>query len=144
MVYGKAEEGSFAGEGKTQAALLPAVKAGAVVCDMSTNSPILSQQLEKDFKAAGIQFCDTPVSGGVTGARRATLAVMCGGEKAAFEKASPALKLIAGKDRLFYCGGAGTGNIAKLVNNQLAFINMMGVTEALVLGAKAGIDPMVR
>jgi len=141
VMFGKAEEGSFAGADKTKPGVLQGVKKGAIVCDMSTNNPKVSEELEKACKAAGVGFCDTPVSGGVGGARAGTLSIMCGGETADFEKAKPILGMM-GKN-IFHCGKAGTGGIAKLVNNQLAFTSMMALTEGLVLGSKAGIDPNV-
>jgi 2-hydroxymethylglutarate dehydrogenase len=66
---------------------------------------------------------------------------MVGGEAEVFEQFKPAFDAIGAN--VFHVGPIGAGNVAKLVNNQLAFISMMGLTEALVLGAKAGIDPMV-
>lgn len=112
---------------------------GAVVVDMTTNSPTLVRRLAKEARARGLEFLDAPVSGGVRGARDATLAVMVGGDPQVFERCRPLLEKIG--RNVFRVGDVGAGNVAKLVNNMLAFVNMMGAAEALVLGAKAGVDP---
>ena len=88
----------------------------------------------------GFVGLDAPVSGGVRGARQGTLAVMVGGDRQRFEQFLPAFEAIGAN--VFHLGEVGNGNVAKLVNNMLAFIAMMGAAEALVLGAKAGIDAM--
>ena len=114
---------------------------GSVVVDLSTNSPGVVRALAAQAAAERVGFLDAPVSGGVVGARRGTLAVMVGGDAATFERCRPLFEVIG--DKVFHVGDVGAGNVAKLVNNMLAFINMMGTVEALVLGAKAGIDPAV-
>ena len=82
-----------------------------------------------------------PVSGGVRGARKGTLAVMVGGAPDTFAACTPLFEAIG--DNVFHVGEVGAGNVAKLVNNMLAFSSMMANAEALVLGAKAGVDPNV-
>src|SRR5262249_9318184 len=99
------------------------------------------RSLAEKTKAKGVAFLDAPVSGGVRGARNATLAVMVGGDKAIYEKYKPVLKAIGAN--VFHCGDIGAGNVVKLVNNMLAFIHMMGAAEAIVLGTKAGVDPNI-
>ena len=84
------------------------------------------------------RFLGTPVSGGTRGARDATLAVMVGGEADLYARFEPVLKAIG--PNVFNTGPVGTGNVARLISNQLAFINMMAMNEALLMGAKAGID----
>ncbi len=121
--------------------VLAAMKSGSVIVDMSTNSPTTVRGLAEKTKAKGVTFLDAPVSGGVRGARNATLAIMAGGDKAAFDKCEPLLKAMGAN--VFYCGDIGAGNVVKLVNNMLAFIHMMGAAEAVVLGKKAGVDPNV-
>jgi 2-hydroxymethylglutarate dehydrogenase len=108
---------------------------------MSTNSPTVVRGLAEKTKAQGVNFLDAPVSGGVRGARNASLAIMAGGDKAVYDKCEPLLKVMGAN--VFYCGDIGAGNVVKLVNNMLAFIHMMGAAEAMVLGAKAGVDPNV-
>jgi 3-hydroxyisobutyrate dehydrogenase len=121
--------------------VLAAMKSGSVIVDMSTNSPTTVRGLAEKTKAKGVTFLDAPVSGGVRGARNATLAIMAGGDKAAYDKCEPLLKAMGAN--VFYCGDIGAGNVVKLVNNMLAFIHMMGAAEAVVLGKKAGVDPNV-
>ncbi len=121
--------------------VLGAMKSGGIIVDMSTNSPTVVRSLAEKTKAKGVTFIDAPVSGGVRGARNATLAIMAGGDKAAYDKCEPLLKAMGAN--VFYCGDIGAGNVVKLVNNMLAFIHMMGAAEAVVLGKKAGVDPNI-
>ena len=121
--------------------ILSSMQSGRTIIDMSTNSPTVVRNLAVKTKAKGVTFLDAPVSGGVRGARNATLAIMVGGDKAAYEKYEPVLKTIGAN--VFHCGDVGAGNVVKLVNNMLAFIQMMGAAEAIVLGAKAGVDPNI-
>jgi 3-hydroxyisobutyrate dehydrogenase len=121
--------------------VLMAINSGGIIVDMSTNSPTVVRSLAEKTKAKGVTFIDAPVSGGVRGARNATLAIMAGGDKAAYDKCEPLLKAMGAN--VFYCGDIGTGNVVKLVNNMLAFIHMMGAAEAVVLGKKAGVDPNI-
>jgi 3-hydroxyisobutyrate dehydrogenase len=121
--------------------VLAGTKNGGIIFDMSTNSPTVVRGLCDKAKAKGVSFLDAPVSGGVRGARAGTLAIMVGGEKAVFDKCEPVLKSMGAN--VIYCGAIGAGNVVKLVNNMLAFIHMMGASEAMVLGAKAGVDPNI-
>jgi 3-hydroxyisobutyrate dehydrogenase len=114
---------------------------GSTIIDLSTNSPRVVRELCAKAAEQGVGFLDAPVSGGVRGARDATLAVMVGGEAELYERFKPVLDAIGAN--VFHTGSIGNGNVAKLINNQLAFISMMGLTEALVLGAKAGLDPVL-
>ena len=114
---------------------------GSTIVDLSTNSPAVVRALAEKAAAQGVGFLDAPVSGGVRGARNATLAVMVGGEEALFTEHRPLFEAIGAN--IFHVGAVGNGNVAKLVNNMLAFIGMMGASEALLLGAKAGIDPNI-
>jgi len=121
--------------------VLAGATAGSTIVDLSTNSPTVVRRLAAEAKKREVAFLDAPVSGGVVGARRGTLAVMVGGDAETFEKHRALLGSIG--DKLFHVGDVGAGNIAKLINNMLAFIGMIGTVEALVLAAKAGIDPVV-
>jgi len=121
--------------------VLASMRSGGTIIDMSTNSPTVVRSLAEKTKAKGVTFLDAPVSGGVRGARNATLAIMVGGEKAVYDKYEPALKAIG--SNVFHCGEVGTGNVVKLCNNMLAFIHMMGAAEAIILGTKAGVDPNI-
>lgn len=86
-------------------------------------------------------FMDTPMSGGIVGARNQTLTFMVGGSVENFEKARPLLEGM-GKN-LFHCGGPGTGEIAKLTNNLILGISMVATAEGMAIGEKLGIDPKV-
>ena len=114
---------------------------GSTIIDLSTNSPSVVRGLAATTAAKGVGFLDAPVSGGIYGARKGTLAVMVGGDAELFEQYRPLFDVIG--SNVFHVGDVGAGNVAKLINNMLSFIGMLGTTEALVLGAKAGIDPTV-
>ena len=119
--------------------VLAGIASGKTIVDMSTNAPSVVKELAQKANAEGVAFLDAPVSGGVRGARKGTLAIMVGGDKAVYDRCEPALKCMG--SNVFHVGDIGAGNVAKLVNNMLAFIQMMGGAEALILGAKAGVDP---
>ena len=121
--------------------VLAGVTKGKTIVDMSTNSPSVVQSLAEKCEAQGVHFLDAPVSGGVRGARKGTLAIMVGGRREVYESCEATLKSMG--SNVFHVGAVGTGNVAKLVNNMLAFVHMMGEAEALILGAKAGVDPNV-
>ena len=112
--------------------------AGSAIVDLSTNSPTVVRRLAEEATKRSLGFLDAPVSGGIRGARKGTLAVMVGGDTGTFVRHRPLFESIG--DKVFHVGDVGTGNVAKLVNNTLCFLNMLGTAEALVLGAKAGID----
>ncbi len=121
--------------------LLDAMASGSILVDLSTNSPSLVKRLAERAAERGVGFLDAPVSGGVRGARKGTLAVMVGGAPDSFARCTPLFEAMG--DNVFHVGEVGAGNVAKLVNNMLAFSSMMANAEALVLGAKAGVDPNV-
>ena len=111
---------------------------GTVWFDLSTNAPSVVRRIAAQLKAKGITMLDAPVSGGVVGAENATIAIMVGGDKAAFDAHLPLLKSFGAN--VIHMGDLGTGSIAKLVNNMVAFCNMAAGAEGLMLGAAAGID----
>lgn len=119
--------------------LMEGWKEGDIYVDMSTNSPVTIQRVEADARSKGVSVIDAPVSGGTKGAEDGTLAIMAGGDEAAFEKVRKVLEPI-GKN-IFHLGGVGCGNIAKLVNNMIAATCNAVTAECFVLGVKAGIDP---
>src|SRR5579862_7803330 len=98
--------------------IISGIRPGAVYADLSTNSPAVMRRLHALFKEKGVEVLDAPVSGGIPGARNATLAVMVGGDRAAFEKIKPALDAIG--DKVSYIGECGAGSVAKLVHNMIA------------------------
>lgn len=121
--------------------ILAGMRPGQAYFDLTTSDPLVSRRLAAIAEAKGFHFLDSPVSGGVHGARAGTLAVMVGGDRATFEKYQAVLNTI-GKN-VFYLGGVGNGNVAKLVNNMLAFVNRAAASEGLILGVKAGVDPQL-
>jgi len=112
---------------------------GTIYADLSTNSPAAIRRLHAAFREKGVEVLDTPVSGGVPGARNATLAVMVGGDRAAFEKIKPALDAIG--DKVSYIGESGAGSVAKLVHNMIAICSTQLLAEAFTMGVKAGVAP---
>ena len=114
---------------------------GTVHIDLSTNSPTMVRSIAARLAPKGVKMLDAPVSGGTTGAEKATIAIMVGGDRAVFDE-NRALFESFGKN-VIYAGALGAGSIAKIVNNMVAFCNMASGAEGLMLGAAAGIDPDV-
>ena len=112
---------------------------GSVFIDLTTNSPATVRRVGAVLASDRIDLLDAPVSGGVGGARAASLAVMVGGDRAVFERHRHLLEQIG--RNVFYLGPLGSGNIAKLVNNCLSFAQRAVLAEGLVLGVKAGLRP---
>ena len=121
--------------------VLAGLDGGDAIIDLSTNAPATVRALAELAADRGVGFLDAPVSGGTRGAREATLAVMVGGDRALFDRFHDVLSAIGAN--VFHTGDVGTGNVAKLINNQLAFVSMMAMNEALLIGVKAGIDPVL-
>jgi 3-hydroxyisobutyrate dehydrogenase len=119
--------------------IISKIPRGAIYADLSTNSPSVIRRLHAAFAARGIEVLDAPVSGGIPGARNATLAVMVGGDHAAFEKIKPALDAIG--DKVSYIGESGAGAVAKLVHNMIAICSTQLLAEAFTMGVKAGVAP---
>ena len=113
-------------------------KRGTIIVDHSTISPAATRTIAKDLAARGIKFLDAPISGGDVGARNATLSIMVGGDRPAFEKVLPLLRLM-GKN-IIHCGGSGTGQLTKLVNQICVSVTNMAVCEALVFAKRNGLD----
>ncbi|MCG3201046.1 MAG: 2-hydroxy-3-oxopropionate reductase [Gammaproteobacteria bacterium] len=119
-------------------AMTPAIRPDAIVCDTSTVSAATAREAARRLAARAAHFLDCPVSGGVEGARDATLAMMVGGDEAALELARPLLSKVAAK--IVHMGPSGSGQATKAVNQiMVAGINH-AVTEALAFGAAMGLD----
>jgi 3-hydroxyisobutyrate dehydrogenase len=117
---------------------LAGMKAGAVLIDHTTASADVARELYAEARKRGLQFVDAPVSGGQAGAQNGLLTVMCGGEPAAFEEARPVAMAFSRAFTLL--GGAGSGQLAKMVN-QIAIAGLVqGLSEAIVFGQNAGLD----
>lgn len=118
--------------------VLQTLPRGALCVDSSTIDPSVSREVAARALAAGCDFADAPVSGGVGGAEQGTLTFMVGGPEATFERCGPLLALM-GKN-VVHCGDVGTGQVAKLCNNMVLAVSMVGVSEAMNLGSKLGMD----
>ncbi len=109
--------------------------------DMSTTGARMAVRIADALKARGIVHIDSPVSGGVGGAERGTLAVMTSGPRAEFDMLKPVLDVIG---KVFFIGERpGMAQTMKLANNMLSATAMAATSEAVVMGVKAGIDPTV-
>ena len=118
--------------------LLAQARPGTLFIDSSTIDVATARDVYAAAKQAGVDFLDAPVSGGVGGATGGTLTFMVGGEDAAFSRARPILEKM-GKN-IFHAGGAGNGQAAKICNNMLLAISMIGTCEAFVLAEKLGLS----
>jgi 3-hydroxyisobutyrate dehydrogenase len=110
----------------------------ALLIDMTTSSPELAQRIAKAAEEKGCRALDAPVSGGDIGARDAKLAIMVGGEPAAFEAALPILQLLG--PNIVLQGGPGAGQHTKMCNQIVIASTIMGVCEGLAYGKAAGLD----
>ena len=118
--------------------ILEAAGNGAVIFDLSTNSPTVVRRLHETCAQRGVALLDSPVSGGVYGAAAGTLAVMVGGDRAVFDRFAPTLGAIG--SHVVYCGDIGAGSVCKICNNLLSMGIGVLLSEALTLGVKAGVD----
>jgi 3-hydroxyisobutyrate dehydrogenase len=120
--------------------LVERARAGAILIDLSSVLPSTPRKIEPRARARGVHFLEAPVSGGVTGARAATLAVMVGGDAEVLERVRPVLRAIG--PNIFHVGPVGAGNTVKAINNMMASVNSLAMMEGLVVGLKAGLDAM--
>jgi len=118
--------------------VLAGARPGLLLVEMTTSDPSLARELFYAGAARGVDVLDAPVSGGDIGARNASLVVMVGGSPAAFDRARPLLDVLA--KSVVHNGDAGAGQHTKMVNQIAIAGGMIGVCEALVYGARAGLD----
>ena len=111
---------------------------GALFIDCSTVDVESATYAHARARNAGLQSLDAPVSGGIAGAAAGTLTFMIGGEDAAYERALPLFEIMGQK--AVHCGAAGTGQSAKICNNMILGISMIGVCEAFALADRLGLD----
>lgn len=121
--------------------LLQTLDSEVLVIDCSTISASDARQLIATAGDRGIRAIDAPVSGGTAAAAAGTLSFMCGGDVAVVKAAEPFLQAMGAN--LFHAGPAGAGQVAKICNNMLLAIHMIGTAEALQLGVDNGLDPQV-
>ncbi|MCO5091799.1 3-hydroxyisobutyrate dehydrogenase [Bosea sp. (in: a-proteobacteria)] len=118
--------------------ILPAVKPGTLMIDSSTIDVESARKAHGLAAEHGCEALDAPVSGGTGGARGATLTFMVGGSEDAFARGEPVLARMG--RRIVHCGGPGNGQAAKICNNMILGISMIGVCEAFVLAEKLGLS----
>ena len=123
----RGDEGLLAGAGE-----------GDLLIDMSTISPLVTKELAREASERGVKMLDAPISGGEPGAIAGELSIMVGGDEQDFERAKP---LFEAMGTPVHVGEAGSGQIVKACNQIIVGIVLEGVSEALVLGSKAGVDP---
>ncbi len=124
-----------------QGGLIEAIAASGakpLLIDCSTIDVDSSRAVEAAARAAGLEMLDAPVSGGTAGAAAGTLTFMVGGGETAFARGEAVLKAMG--RTIVHVGGPGTGQAAKICNNMMLAINMVGVSEAFLLGRKLGVD----
>ena len=124
-----------AGEG----GLLRGAREGSLLVDMSTSSPVLARELARTAREQGAGMLDAPVSGGDVGAAEGTLSIMVGGEEEDFERARSLFEVMG--ETVVRVGESGAGQTVKACNQIVVALVIEAVSEALVLGKKAGVDP---
>lgn len=122
------------GEGGLAARLRP----GQIVIDTSTIAYQATLEIAEKLRAIGVDFLDAPVSGMQARAENATLTVMCGGERRAFERAEPLLRNVG--TQILYMGPTGSGQLTKLVNQLLFDVHCAALAEILPMAVKLGLD----
>jgi 2-hydroxy-3-oxopropionate reductase len=125
----------LAGEG----GVFEGVREGALIVDMSTISPVVTEELAEAAKEKGASMLDAPVSGGDVGAIDGTLSIMVGGDEQDFERANPLFEVM-GKT-VTHVGPSGAGQVTKAANQIVVALTIEAVSEALVLGSKGGVAP---
>ena len=122
--------------------VLTTLRPDTIVIDMSSISPVATVALASQVAAAGGTMLDAPVSGGEIGAVNATLSIMVGGDEVAFARVRPVLACMGNPDRIVHVGSApGSGQVCKVCNQIAIGGALAGVSEALAVARKAGVDP---
>lgn len=119
--------------------VMQGLRPGSLAIDMSSILPSVARRVAEAARARGADALDAPVSGGQVGAINATLTIMVGGSQAAFDRAKPIFEVL-GKN-ITLVGDAGAGQVTKAANQAIVGITIAAVSEALLLAAKAGVDP---
>jgi 3-hydroxyisobutyrate dehydrogenase-like beta-hydroxyacid dehydrogenase len=124
-----------------QDGLIEGVMPGSIYVDLSTGSPTAIRRVAERIEAAGAHVIDAPVSGGVQGADKGTLAVMVGGDPEIVERIRPLLEVLG--TSVVHVGGVGSGTVAKLVHNAISMTTRIVIQEGMALAVKAGVDANV-
>lgn len=119
--------------------VLEGAKRGSIIIDMSSIAPAVSKEVALKAKEKEVEFIDAPVSGGEPKAIDGTLAIMVGGKEDTLSKCYDILSKMG--DSIVHCGEVGAGNITKLANQVIVALNIAAMSEAMVLGTKAGVNP---
>ena len=119
--------------------VLEGAKPGMIIVDMSSIAPMAAKEVAAKAAEKGVEMLDAPVSGGEPKAIDGTLSIMVGGKREIFEKCQGFLDKMG--TSVVLCGDIGAGNMTKLANQIIVALNIAAMSEALVLGAKAGVDP---
>ena len=122
-----------------EAGLAAGVRKGQLFIDMSTINPLVSQKVGQILAEKGIGMLDAPVSGGEQGAIDGILSIMVGGEISDFERALPLFEVMG--RTITHMGPLGSGGFTKLANQIIVAINLTAIGEALVFGARSGVNP---
>jgi 2-hydroxy-3-oxopropionate reductase len=120
--------------------LLSTLQRGSIVIDMSSISPTVTKRLAALVAEKGASMIDAPVSGGEIGAINASLSIMCGGDEAAFARVRPILEAMGNAERIVLIGPSGAGQVCKICNQIAIGGALAGVSEAMALARKAGVD----
>jgi 3-hydroxyisobutyrate dehydrogenase len=123
----------------SEGGLIPNAKAGSILIDMTTSSPLLAKKIYEAGQAKGIKTLDAPVSGGDIGARNAKLVIMVGGDEEDFNEVKPIFEAMG--TNIILQGTAGAGQHTKMSNQITIASGMVGVCEAISYAKKAGLDP---
>jgi 3-hydroxyisobutyrate dehydrogenase-like beta-hydroxyacid dehydrogenase len=121
-----------------EAGVLASARPGSLLIDHTTVSARLARELHERCAERDVAFIDAPVSGGQAGAEGGVLTIMCGGDETAFARAEPVLAAYARRARLL--GPAGSGQLAKMVNQVCIAGVVQGLAEAMLLSERAGLD----
>jgi 2-hydroxy-3-oxopropionate reductase len=123
-----------------ESGVLSALRPQSIVIDMSSISPVATKRLASLVAAKGSAMLDAPVSGGEIGAINASLSIMAGGDQTAFDRALPILKAMGNPERIVRIGESGAGQVCKVCNQIAIGGALAGVSEAIALAKKAGVD----
>jgi 2-hydroxy-3-oxopropionate reductase len=119
--------------------IIEGARPGMILVDMSSIAPLAAQDVAKALAEKGVEMIDAPVSGGEPKAIEGTLSIMVGGKKEIFDRCKEMLGKMGAS--VVLCGAIGAGNTTKLANQIIVALNIAAMSEALVLGAKAGVNP---
>ena len=121
--------------------LITILNAGAIVVDLGTSPVALASELDSRFRKHDVLFSDAPVARTRAAAETGTLSIMVGAESRVFNTLEPLLRMMG--EEVTHCGGVGSGQLVKIMNNMVLFQTVSALAEALAIGRSAGIDPAV-